>query len=374
MLRGRYQVLGTGFRVPGTRYLVRSTVLLFAATPPALFGQAADPPPPAVRLVFTGDINLGTRTKKDGLPPDSGRILFSRVDSLLKGDLVVGNFEGTLSDSGDSEKCRDKAADVCYAFATPTWLAPRVAEAGFTHLNLANNHANDFGVRGRIRTEQVFDSLGIRTYGPLDRIAIGPVWVDSTPVMVGIAGFATYPFAYSLLDIGRSRAVVDSVRRLVDVLVVTFHGGSEGGDAIRVPRGPERLAGEPRGDLRAWARAVIDAGADAVVGHGPHVLRGVEFYRGKPIFYSLGNFTTYRGFSLAGPRAFSAVLQLEIAKGGLFRGARLVPLRQRFKDGPAPDTSAAGLRMVQRLTALDFDRTGAVIGPDGLVTRPSERR
>ena len=84
--------------------------------------------------------------------------------------------------------------------------------------------------------------------------------------------------------------MVDSVRPLVDLLVVTFHGGAEGVGRSHVPEAAESLGREPRGDLRRWARAVIDAGADAVIGHGPHVLRGIEFYRGRPIAYSLGNF------------------------------------------------------------------------------------
>ncbi len=95
--------------------------------------------------------------------------------------------------------------------------------------------------------------------------------------------------------------MVDSVRPLVDLLLVTFHGGSEGAKAIRTGEAAESLGAEPRGDLRRWARAVIDAGADAVIGHGPHVLRGMEFYRGRLIAYSLGNFVTYRGFNLVGP-------------------------------------------------------------------------
>jgi Bacterial capsule synthesis protein PGA_cap len=346
--------------------------LLALLLPPIvpLEAQLPDSAAPAVHLVFTGDINPGIRTEENGIPPDSGRAFFQQVDTLLRGDLVIGNFEGTLSDSGDSEKCKDKPADLCYAFATPTWLAARLVEAGFTHLNLANNHAGDFGPAGRRHTEEVFDSLGVETYGPLERIVMTPVWVDSTPVMVGVVGFTTYPFAYNLLDLARSRAVVDSVRRYVDLLVVTFHGGTEKGQPARVPRGAEQLAGEDRGDLRRWARVVIDAGADAVVGHGPHVLRGVEFYRGKPIFYSLGNFANYRGFSLDGPKAVSVVLDLAIAKGGTFEGARVIPIRQRPGVGPMPDPRGAGLQLLQRLTRLDFGKTGAIIRKDGEVLEP----
>ncbi|HXG43171.1 MAG TPA: CapA family protein [Gemmatimonadales bacterium] len=344
--------------------------LSIAAASAAQSPDSAARTAPSVRLVFTGDINLGTRTLADGLPADSGRTLFAGVDSLLRGEFVIGNFEGVLSDTGESAKCR-KDSTVCYAFATPTWLAPRLVEAGFTHLNLANNHANDYGLEARLHTQRVFDSLGLRWYGPLEQIVIQPVWVGETPVVVGLIGFATYPFAYNLLDLERSRTVVDSIRRYVDLLVVTFHGGREGAEAIRVPRGPETMAGEPRGDLRRWTHAVIDAGADAVVGHGPHVLRGVEFYRGKPVFYSLGNFATYRGFNLDSPRDLTAVLLLDLHPGGGFAAARLVSLRQLPFQGPVPDSSGAALRLVRRVTRQDFGATGARIGERGEVFPPA---
>ena len=286
----------------GARGTVRSCLVFSALSALSAFsalsaqsGIVHEPFP--IQFAFTGDINLGTRTFEDGIPPDSGRGFFTQVDSLLKGDLVVGNFEGVLSDSGTSDKCAPKSTR-CYAFATPTWLAARLREAGFTHLNLANNHANDYGLAWRSHTEETIRELGMIPYGPLEEVAITPVFRDGKMTLVGLIGFATYPHAYNLLDIPGSAAVVASLRGVVDVLVVTFHGGREGSTAIRTGTGPEYLGKEPRGNLRKWARAVIDAGADAVVGHGPHVLRGVEFYNGRPIFYSLGNFMTYRGFNL----------------------------------------------------------------------------
>ena len=348
--------------------------------------------PSPIRFAFTGDINLGTRTFEDGIPPDSGRQLFAAVDSLLRGDLVVGNFEGVLSDSGFSLKCgpppdstatdstpkprrkrlkpRRNVHANCYSFATPTWLAARLPEAGFTHLNLANNHANDYGVDARHHTEESLRALGLVPYGPLESVVIQPVIHDGAMTLVGIVGFTTYPHAYNLLDLAESAGIVDSVRKLVDVLVVTFHGGSEGSAAVRTPKGPEFLKKEPRGNLRKWARTVIDAGADAVVGHGPHVLRGVEFYHGKPIFYSLGNFMTYRGFNLDGSLGLTTVLQLELDGDGTFRSARMPALIQIPQVGPTPDQSGAAVLLLRRVTGLDFPGTGAAITDDGEVFPP----
>jgi capsule synthesis protein PGA_cap len=348
------------------------------------------PKPASLRLALVGDINLGTTTLPDGVPPDSGRGLLDAAKPALAGDLVVGNFEGVLADTGTSDKCaRLQAAERptrrrrahrppppdsaevrpgCYAFRTPTALAPRLVDAGFTHLNLANNHANDYGPAGRASTERILDSLGFRLYGPLGRIAIDTVRRGDSVVTVGLIGFATYPFAYDLLDIARSAEVVDSVRPLVDLLIVTFHGGAEGVRALRVPETAESLGREPRGDLRRWARAVIDAGADAVVGHGPHVLRGIEFYRGHPIVYSLGNFLTYRGFNLDGPLGVTGVLQLEFAPDRRLLRARLVPMTQAPREGPAPDPAGAAIDLIRRLSVEDFGADAASISPEGQIT------
>jgi hypothetical protein len=338
-----------------------------------------------VRLAFVGDINLGTATLPNGVPPDSGRGLLDLARPSLSGDLVVGNFEGVLADTGTSTKClvrhsrarsgrqRGKRLPAdslatrpnCYAFRTPPVLAPRLVEAGFTHMNLANNHANDLGGAGRASTERILESLGIRLYGPVGQIAVDTIRRGDSLTTVGLIGFTTYPFAYDLLDIERSAAVVDSMRPLVDLLVVTFHGGAEGVKAQRTAEAAESLGAEPRGDLRRWARAVIDAGADAVIGHGPHVLRGMEFYRGRLIAYSLGNFLTYRGFNLAGPLGITGVLQLEFAGQGLLHRARLIPMVQIPRRGPIPDPKRAALQLVRRLSHEDFGGRAPIITEQG---------
>lgn len=347
---------------------------------------ARQPVRPAVRLAFTGDVNLGTTTVPDGIPPDEGRGLLDSAAAALTGDLVIGNFEGVLADSGADLKCTvppsprrrrrrhtpppPTVRPNCFAFRTPTALAPRLREAGFTHLNLANNHALDFGDSGLVSTQRTLDAAGLRHYGPLGQIAIDTVRGDSGATVVAVIGFTTYPFAYDLLDLERSRAVVDSVRKLADVVVVTFHGGAEGVRALHVPRELERLGREPRGRLREWSRAVIDAGADLVVGHGPHVLRGIEFYRGKPIAYSLGNFATYRGFNVDGVRGVTAVLQVELGGDGRFVRGRLVPMAQVPGRGPWPDATNAAITLVRELGAADFGADAAHLADDGAIEAP----
>jgi hypothetical protein len=341
-----------------------------------------------VRLAFVGDINLGTTTLPDGVPPDSGHALLQHARPHLTGDLVVGNFEGVLADTGTSVKClvplttREKrrrpkgdtvsvrARSNCYAFRTPTMLAPRLVDAGFTHMNLANNHANDLGAAGRQSTETTLRGLGVRLYGPVGQISVDSIRRGDSLTTVALVGFTTYPYAYDLLDIERSAAVVDSIRPSVDLLLVTFHGGTEGVKALHTGEAAESLGREPRGDLRRWARAVIDAGADAVIGHGPHVLRGIEFYRDRLIAYSLGNFATYRGFNLSGPLGITAVLQLEFSAGRTLRTARLIPMRQLPREGPFPDPDNTAIHLVRRLSLEDFGSTAAVINDRGEIRAP----
>jgi hypothetical protein len=100
------------------------------------------------------------------------------------------------------------------------------------------------------------------------------------------------------------------------------------------------------------------------------VLRGIEFYRGKPVAYSLGNFVTYRGFNLDGPLGVTGVLQLEFAPDRRLRSARLVPMVQRPREGPAPDPDRTALDLVRRLSAEDFGAAGARISPDGAIGAP----
>lgn len=372
-----------------------------APVPPAQRADTVSPPSPLieptppvrlytpVRLAFVGDINLGTTTLPDGVPPDSGRGLLDRARPSLQGDLVVGNFEGVLADTGTSVKClrrlsaseqrrrrlKGDTATVttranCYAFRTPTFLAPRLTDAGFTHMNLANNHANDLGPGGRQSTEQALEAEGMKLYGPMGRISVDTIRRGDSLTTVGLVGFTTYPYAYNLLDIERSAAVVDSMRPLVDLLLVTFHGGAEGARAVHTGEAAESLGREPRGDLRRWARAVIDAGADAVIGHGPHVLRGIEFYRGRLVAYSLGNFATYRGFNLTGPLGITGVLQLEFNANRKLERARLVPMTQLPRQGPSPDPEGTALHLIRRLSKEDFGPTAAVIADTGEILPP----
>ena len=110
---------------------------------------------------------------------------------------------------------------------------------------------------------------------------------------VAFIGFAPYAFAANLLDIPGAQRLIRRARAHASLVVVIIHAGAEGAGELHTPHGEETYLGEDRGDARAFAHAAIDAGASLVLGSGPHVIRGVERYRGRLIAYSLGNFVGY---------------------------------------------------------------------------------
>jgi hypothetical protein len=321
---------------------------------------AAKVPPGVVAIVATGDIVMGSAPN---LPPDGGRSFFSDVQTDLAGDVVLGNLEGTLS-TGGSSKCGPSSTS-CFAFQTPPTYARWLKRAGFTVMNLANNHAFDFGQAGLDQTIAALDRSGLLHTGRPGEITVQKVG----RIRVATVGFAPYPWAASLTDIAGARKLVRAADRVADVVLVTMHAGAEGQDRQHVARGTEQFLGENRGDSRRFAHAVVDAGADIVVGSGPHVLRGMEWYKGRLIAYSLGNFAGYDVFALGGPLSTSGILRVTLDGDGRFETGRLVPTRMVGAGLPALDPAEAAHGLVRTLSRADFGARGVKVSPDGLLSR-----
>jgi hypothetical protein len=326
--------------------------------------EAAEAASAKVSIAATGDIVMGTPTY--GLPPDGGKTFFDGVDQELVGrDVVIGNLEGTLATGGTS-KCGPGHTD-CYAFQTPPSYAKWLKRAGFTVMNLANNHAYDYGAEGQRQTIAALRRAGLLTTGRPGQIT----YVESGPVTVAVLGFAPYQWAQSLLDIPAAKRLVRKADRRADVVVVTFHGGAEGSDKTHVPTGTEYFLGENRGNERTFTHAVVDAGADLVVGHGPHVLRGMEWYRNRLIAYSLGNFAGYGVFSLGGPLSISGVLQVTLRGDGSWVSGRLAPTQLVGEGVPAMDPAERAHGLVRDLSRADFGSRAVRITPVGRLQRPA---
>ena len=160
-----------------------------------------------------------------------------------------------------------------------------------------------------------------------------------------------------------------SVKAEHDIILVSFHGGAEGLDALHIPFANEFYYNEDRGDVVAFAHAVIDAGADLVVGHGPHVPRALELYRGRLIAYSLGNFCTYYGISVVGLKGLAPVLRVTLTDEGEFVEGQIISARQQRTLGPIPDPSNEAARLMKRLTEADFPNTPLIVDELGQISK-----
>lgn len=343
--------------------------------PPSEPAPPAPPEPPRagapISLAAVGDIMLGSTFPDETgglLPPEDGALLLREVTPILEqADVAFGNLEGPLVDGGTSEKCARSKPGRCYAFRVPTRYARHLAGAGLDVLSLANNHVGDFGDEGRSSTRAALDALGIGYAGAPGEVAR----LDVRGVRLALVAFSTSPGTNDLRDLAEAARIVEAAGRDADLVVVSFHGGAEGADRQRVPPGKEEFLGEDRGDLRAFARAVVDAGADLVLGHGPHVVRGMEVYRGRLVAYSLGNFATYGGFNLSGPNGLSLVLEVRLARDGAFLGGRIHPARQERPGGPRLDPQGAVIPVVRRLSEDDFGASAVRVGDDGALEPPA---
>lgn len=313
-----------------------------------------------VTIAAVGDIVMGSTPN---LPPQGGRTFFDGVSSDLAADVVLGNLEGTLS-SGGSSKCGSGSTN-CFAFQTPPSYGRWLKSAGFTVLNLANNHAFDFGASGQAQTLAALRAQELATTGRPGEIALQQVG----DVKVAVVGFAPYPWAQSLTDIPAARRLVRRAASQADVVIVTMHAGAEGVAYAHTRRGSETFLGENRGDAIAFAHAVVDAGADLVVGHGPHVLRGMEWYRGRLIAYSLGNFAGYKVFSLGGALSTSGILRITLRGDGAYETGLLVPTHLVGAGVPELDPTEAAHGIVRTLSREDFGKHGARISPNGTILR-----
>ena len=127
--------------------------------------------------------------------------------------------------------------------------------------------------------------------------------------------------------------------------------------------------GEDRGDLRAFTHAVVDAGADLVLGSGPHVLRGMEFYQDRLIAYSLGNFATYGRFNIAGNGGVGAVLDVTLDKQGRFVSGKILSTQQTGEGVVSKDPFERGRDLVRMLSQDDFPQTSIQLALDGTIGR-----
>ena len=346
--------------------------------PAPIAPEPAPAPPPAplpdvshkrITIAAVGDMMLGTDYPENHLPDDDGVSFLANVTPVLSSaDITFGNLEGVLVDGGEpGKKCSNPNA--CYLFRSPSRYAMHYKNAGFDVMSLANNHARDFGEEGRLASMQTLAAIGLHHSGLEGDFATMHV----NGLDVAVLAYAVTRNSNLLLDYDIAKATVAEFAKANDIVVVSFHGGAEGRDVTHLPFAEEEYFGEPRGDVVKFSRMMVDAGADLVIGHGPHVVRAMETYQDRLIAYSLGNFATYYGISVEGTKGIAPILMVTLDGDGNFVEGKIHSTIQLRPAGPSIDPENRALNLIRDLSHEDFGSPGVMFKADGTI-QPAPRQ
>jgi len=304
-----------------------------------------DPSIDSVRIKAVGDIVLGNNWPDGSFPPNYEMDTTTQLKSVLgEADVIFGNFEGALTTHKFSPKT-PRGTSV-FAFRMPPHFALLLKNAGFNAMAIANNHTFDFGTVGYDDTKKHLTAAGMTLIGEPHAITLQKI----RDITIAWLGFSHLPHQNYIGDLARLSQMMKTARQQADLVIVSMQAGAEGSDALIVRDQPERYLGEERGNTFRFARRAVELGADLVIGHGPHVLRGMECYRGKLIAYSLGNFAGYGAFSIKQAAAISAVLEVRLAKDRTLLEVNLIPVVFDQNRLPQPDVDETARYLVNDLS------------------------
>ena len=319
-----------------------------------------------VSFTWVGDMNFGTR---GSYPPGGIATIFDGVRNQLKSDVPIANLETVLG-TAPLTRCKPAtppAKNYCYLFEAPPSAAYVLRDVGFRVVNIANNHSLDAGTVGMSQTKAALTAAGVAWVGEPGQIT----YLTANGVHVAVLGFGPYPTSADARDIPGAQAMVKQAKTKAQVVIVVMHMGAEGTAQAHLRPGHEYFQGYDRGDTMGFAHSVIDAGADLVVGSGPHVLRGMQWYKGRLIAYSLGDFSGYHTFSTAGTMGISGILHVTLDPGGGFVKASVTPLRLVNPGTPTVDHAGSAWALMNSLSRADFGATGAIISSNGKIRPPT---
>jgi hypothetical protein len=320
-----------------------------------------------ITITGVGDIMFGTAfPSRRLLPPHDNplKLLGDLADTLACSDITFGNLEGSFLDEGEpAKKCRDTT--ICYLFRMPERYSGALCVAGFDIMSIANNHFGDFGIPARRRTMKLLDSLEIEYAGLIEK----PYSIFTKGSLVyGFCAFAPNAGTVSIINIPEAESLVKFLADTCDIVIVSFHGGAEGAEYQHVTRKEELSFGESRGNVYNFSHKMIDAGADVVFGHGPHVTRAIEVYKERFIGYSLGNFCTYGRFNLSGPNGIAPLIKLNVDTRGKFLSGRIIPVFQIYYGGVKVDPENRVIKEIRELTEQDFPESVLTISDNGEIS------
>ncbi|MDH5476398.1 MAG: CapA family protein [Cyclobacteriaceae bacterium] len=319
-----------------------------------------------IHIIGVGDIMMGTNFPNESyLPPNNGNYLFKDVEDILKNaDVTFGNLEGVILNEGGTQKyCKNPK--LCYLFRTPEQYMENLVNAGFDVMSTANNHAGDFGEEGRQSSMKLLDSVGIYHAGLLSQPYV-TFKIDG--MKYGFAAFSPNTGTSSIHNTSRAIEIIQHLDTISDIVIASFHGGAEGSKYQHVTRKTETFYGENRGNVYTFSHTLIDAGADVIFGHGPHVTRAIEIYKKRFIAYSLGNFCTYARFNLSGDNGLAPIVNVATNSSGEFLKASITPIVQYRPGGPKIDSQKRVIQRLIELTKKDFPEVPIKIDPSGIIT------
>jgi len=314
-----------------------------------------------IRIIATGDIMLGTRIPDETyLPKNDGNELFgNKVKEILRsGDVVFGNLEGSICGEGGKQKKKK------YVFAMPNEAAGWLSNVGYNLLSVANNHAVDMGNEGCENTLSLLTKNKINFAGYLDYPS---TIFEKNGLRIGFV--ATAPNS-GVVYLHNQEWLTNEVRKLAlqcDIVIVSMHIGAEGKDRQHITRKVEKFMGENRGNPYQFARDMIDAGADLILGHGPHVTRAIDIYKHKFIAYSMGNFCTVSRVNLNGVNGIAPILELTLNSEGDFQFGMIHSTKQLSRRGVRIDEENQVLKKIIELTNEDIPEVPLLITDEGMI-------
>ena len=336
--------------------------------------------PSTVTVCAGGDVMLGSNLDSawaraarapgsEAVLPNPDTLLAPLRPLVADADVVLVNVEGAIGMGAAPSKCQ-AGSSRCYAFRqNPDAAAAlrRFANHAEVAGNVANNHAMDAGAAGFRETMEHLRQAGVHVVGGDTLPTLVPLSDGDHLAVLGFSVFSAGPDARDLAGLRRhvARAAARHAR-----VVVTLHAGAEGVGAQRTTDATERFAGEDRGNPVRIAHAALEAGADLVIGHGPHVLRAVELREDALVSYSLGNLLTYGPFSRVPPLDRGAILCAVLDPEGRVLHADLRATHQVQPGRAFPDPSQAAFGIIDSLSALDFPMTGARVS-GGMLRYPT---
>lgn len=335
---------------------LKAAILLLLLLPGALLAQDT------ITIVAVGDVMLGSIFPKrsDLADEETATHFFDEVKPYFDGDIVFCNMEGVLADSLVKE-CK------MFCFGMPSDYIKYFVNAGFNLISVGNNHSNDFRQYGRDNTTKVLNDNRLNWSGyqtkPTATFVINGV-------RYGFCAFSPNTAIVPLHDYANMKKLVGQLRETCDIVIVSMHCGGEGTNYQHVTRKDDYYIEQNRGNAYEFAHLAIDAGADVVLGHGPHVTRGVEVYKGKFIAYSMGNFATYSQIKIEGKLGIAPIFRIRITKEGDFIDAQVISTYQSNPNtGPHIDEKRQALLLIKSLSATDFYDNPPTITDDGWITK-----